>query len=636
MGLTTRLPVDDDQALMDEFFATVVYDKYNDWRDTTETFDDPEEDDEEEGMPKPGGVLKVLRKGEEPGHEFHGNQWTGGMGAGEKPKSVSSSAQEKGIKAAVHELLSSGHPFTAGELHAILGTNPKSSSLVTAISDLKNPGIKQPYELLNIQKQPNGAYAHVGWKTGELEGVKAAHAAKKQDELKGKPVAAAKPEPLGDVKMMAPAVSIPAPAAVMSKAEADKVYEKATSTNNNKFMVTMAGISLDQKNAGIKSREAMLDWKQGRAVAMGQWKANTTGDAVTTVPQQLFQADINMTGSMIIGDVKFEEALGKWKLETNLEKQGLLEDGKKAAEVTLPNVGGGGLDPALGVRVNIPKDPDHTHISAKDFAGAHPEFVAGITSLKTTLSTGTGNSSDTIKMKLCADLAERLKNDKDFQACKKAYEKDEYPHTNGNPNSYESRLVRTWAGSSGDSNELSVSLQLAARDTFGMKPTDVETSNLKILQTKGELSVLEFARPNKGVTTQEFKNGLHAFHKAQYQSTQAYLKSQGIDHLYLARGMKFGDGQSKAEKQNLRLQPASSFSASYNTAHSFASNHSVYMVKVQASQILSTYRTGFGCASEHEVVVLAHKDLTSVKVGAGVGTNVHSAAFSASQNKSIK
>jgi len=89
--------------------------------------------------------------------------------------------------------------------------------------------------------------------------------------------------------------------------------------------------------------------------------------------------------------------------------------------------------------------------------------------------------------------------------------------------------------------------------------------------------------------------------------------------------MKKGGGDQNAKLVDLKLQPASSFSARYSTARSFSGGHSVYLVKVPASMVLGTYRTGFGCTSEHEVVVLANKNLEAVKIGAKNGPDLTTA-----------
>jgi hypothetical protein len=101
---------------------------------------------------------------EEEGHEFHGNQYTNGAG-GTKP----TKATAKGSKAGVHELLSSGHHFTLEELMEATGTTNKST-ILTAISDLKNPKYAGKLGALQIGKHESGHF-HVVKADGKTPAV---------------------------------------------------------------------------------------------------------------------------------------------------------------------------------------------------------------------------------------------------------------------------------------------------------------------------------------------------------------------------------------------------------------------------------------------------------------------------------
>ena len=68
---------------------------------------------------------------------------------------------------------------------------------------------------------------------------------------------------------------------------------------------------------------------------------------------------------------------------------------------------------------------------------------------------------------------------------------------------------------------------------------------------------------------------------------------------------------------NTTMQPMSSWSWSYNTAKSFAQRgdfdfNVVYSVKVPASMIMGSARTGFGCLNEFEFVLLDGKGWATV------------------------
>lgn len=69
-----------------------------------------------------------------------------------KPTTVKATNAKHGV----HELLSSGHPFTKSELVSVLGIKPE---LVQAyLSMLKSPKHCGSKEALNIKKLPNGSY----------------------------------------------------------------------------------------------------------------------------------------------------------------------------------------------------------------------------------------------------------------------------------------------------------------------------------------------------------------------------------------------------------------------------------------------------------------------------------------------
>ena len=92
-------------------------------------------------------------KDEDEGHAFHGNQWTGGIGGGPKPTTV----KAKSAKGGIHELLSSGHPFTKKELMDATGIT-SDKTLQGYLSDLKNPKYAGPKGALTIMKMADGQF----------------------------------------------------------------------------------------------------------------------------------------------------------------------------------------------------------------------------------------------------------------------------------------------------------------------------------------------------------------------------------------------------------------------------------------------------------------------------------------------
>ena len=194
------------------------------------------------------------------------------------------------------------------------------------------------------------------------------------------------------------------------------------------------------------------------------------------------------------------------------------------------------------------------------------------------------------------------------------------------------RLVAQWAGSSNDTEALSLAMQESAAETFGLSdhvswPTDPATA--------GDVSDLMS------------KNGemYGAFLQSQYDSTQEYLASHGISEVQLARGYDWGAGiiapeydtgirslsdipewaqgskdASLSVVNDIGLRPLSSFTTNINMANSFA-GESGYIAAtlvtaiIPADRILSCPRTGLGCLKESEMVVLAGSGTYNVRTG---------------------
>jgi len=176
--------------------------------------------------------------------------------------------------------------------------------------------------------------------------------------------------------------------------------------------------------------------------------------------------------------------------------------------------------------------------------------------------------------------------------------------------------VKLWAQTSGDNNTQAIAMQMAFDAEFktGMK------------------GMQHITRETMKAATGYFnQNGdaLRAIARAQYNVTQKHLAQEGIREIVLYRGMRISDdafiqmmGMSPSDPRyqgvaakvsKVQLQPASSFSASPDTAIGFAGgthigDHSLMMVgKVPAKNIIGTPRSGFGCLTESEFVVMGGK-----------------------------
>lgn len=175
-------------------------------------------------------------------------------------------------------------------------------------------------------------------------------------------------------------------------------------------------------------------------------------------------------------------------------------------------------------------------------------------------------------------------------------------------------LVSSWASTSGDAAKLPVALQLAAALEFGLDTSYTGEFFRRVSQEGMEAD--PFVREVEGIMA---KHGplLQHFARAMYENTQADLKARNITELVVFRGVKgrSGSGLSHLESldtehgagmfADLNLQPASSFSTSFFTAKGFGKM--VMLMRVPASRILGTCRSGWGCLNEQEVVLLGGK-----------------------------
>lgn len=559
--------------------------------------------------------LSTLLKGDVAGHPFYGNQWTEGAGGGEKPTKASA----KGVKGGVHELLSSGHSFTFEELKAATGVTT-DKHLSSALSELKNPKWAGPKGALTILKVGNHYYVQKA----------DPNAGQSKPEAAPKPVAEAKPaaaeKPTGGKGFAK------APAVKMATGAADKVYAHAVSS--------AAIIAAEMMNSGgIGATKAAQIFKDGKALAMAQWKANTTGTDQTAKAQEVFKADTKMMEALSasakaggLTDDGVKDALAQWKTDTANEKAGLFGVVKPvvgtahtvkpevAASYAAASTAAASLSSAKsstslsGIPSAKEIEASGGQVSTQDFdsTSSGGKFMKEVGELKSKMEAET-NGPVGNKVGVQKRISSQLKDSPNFEALATA--------GNKTPEGLVKALVSTWAGSSGDSNALSVAVQLAVRDVFDMKSGDLEMKALGTLKDHTEDEAYKAAANMLGIDTKGMKNmdgikaGLREFVGAQYRSTQTWLKEQGIKHVSVFRGMRVGVGSAKPTMTDLKLQPASSFSTNLGTAKSFSGGHTVFMARVPAAQVLGSYLTGFGCSNEHEVVLLAGPRMKAVAVG---------------------
>lgn len=580
-------------------------------------------------------IVKARTRDDVAGHEFHGNQWTGGLGA--KPKQ----AAAKGVKMGVHELLSSGHPFTMEELQQATGaTTLKQVS--DALAMLKNPKYAGPKGTLGIVKAGSEYHVQpVGGEPAQEPAAPPAPAGMPPQPTKAEVASLLlnpddDPEPEweeGMEKVMDPAqgalsTSHP-PAAPLSKAEADAKYEA--------HMATVLAVTQDYaKGAAAKDAGLVaLAFKQAKAKGMADWAANVKGIAVDPKKQEVHKADLKLVNDLAQG-MKANEALAAWKKNTALEKQGLFPP--KAAVNAPPKPH---LPPAAApVQAHAPAFeqvadyvPDsHAGVAKADFLPApgtvNGEFAARFNSARSKFLV---ESADNVQNKMAVQkaLEARLAGSAAFQSIDAQRKKAGLKST-------AAYLISAWAGSSGDTHPVSVANQISVREAFGMSPDDVSTGNMHNLHTTAADDEKVFAAAASEMKVayataaekETFRAGMRDFALAQYANTQDRLKEMGITELHVVRGMKIAHGaHASAKSVDLKLQPASSFTLNYSTSETFAGGQTLYLSKVPASQVLGTYLTGYGCTGEHEVVVLAHPKTQAIQVPQGAaGGSISSAS----------
>ena len=541
-------------------------------------------------------------KKDEVGHEFHGNQWTGGIGGGKPAGAKPTSSSEKGVKGKVHDLLSSGHKFTFQELHEACG-KPPEKALKNALSELKNPKWAGPKGALTIVKIGDNYLVEPGFKAPA--GDKAEPAAAAKPAAAEEVPAGTKTE--GGIKYASNFGSKTVQpwnqykGAPATKAQADEIYKGQKELNEFNFKNNISLANGDQQ----KIADALKEFKEGRADALAQWKANTTGEAQVVQSQNIYEAD-KLLGKNVAEGMPMDKAMMQWKNDTAAEKMGTLgkkpevEAAKPAAkEEPVPTTKGEALPPLT----------EANQISAKDFSGdGKSDFE--------TLFTATGQafkkqSDDAVTNKKTVEsqLKAQLNGNAAFQKLRNGLK------AQGNKTSAERALVAKWAGTSNDHDNVAIAMQLAARDEFNLDKDSVNFNRAsQQLNSLGESGIYAAAGKEYGVSGPEFRAGAMAFQRAQYDVTQKFLADAGLKEVALVRGMKemYGSG---VEEVGLNMQPASSFSHNYGTAHSFSGGHSVFAVKVPATQVLGSYRTGYGCSNEFEVVLLGGKNFRAVRIG---------------------
>lgn len=168
-------------------------------------------------------------------------------------------------------------------------------------------------------------------------------------------------------------------------------------------------------------------------------------------------------------------------------------------------------------------------------------------------------------------------------------------------------LVETWNMTSGDSNPLSVALQLAAQAEWGLDDAFM-----------GHIAreTIERARREYGDWMDEIRLVL----RKQYEYTQDVLKQEGLDEVLVYRGIGWHEWEEVPEDLrnrltwdptkpgvvDLRMQPLASFTTSSDRGTQFGQKlHGMTIAaRVPRERVVSISTTGMGTGYEREVVVM--------------------------------
>lgn len=182
-------------------------------------------------------------------------------------------------------------------------------------------------------------------------------------------------------------------------------------------------------------------------------------------------------------------------------------------------------------------------------------------------------------------------------------------------------LVGTWARTANDNDPTSLGLQMAAHEEFGVPLTKWQRENIEEIKVYGPER-----RPAK-TNIEEFEKARedgHKFLRAMYNRTQEELKAAGIDEVLLYRGSVQIEPRDTPEKwrklystDTLNENAMGSWSLSYRTANAFAHGFGefetsqtemetgfIHQALIPRERILSMPKTGAGCLTEFEYIVL--------------------------------
>ena len=163
-------------------------------------------------------------------------------------------------------------------------------------------------------------------------------------------------------------------------------------------------------------------------------------------------------------------------------------------------------------------------------------------------------------------------------------------------------LVSNWAITSSDTDARALALQIAVKEEFGLPVKAFAAGDIGGAATVKEAEEL--------LSRQGVRESLRLFVRAMYDETQANLKALDVKELAVYRGVRVPShqldkwGGAGVRKQEIADNPMASWSTNYDVARGFSNDSAVLRGSVPSELVLSTPKTGFGCLTENEVVVL--------------------------------
>ena len=167
-------------------------------------------------------------------------------------------------------------------------------------------------------------------------------------------------------------------------------------------------------------------------------------------------------------------------------------------------------------------------------------------------------------------------------------------------------MVQNWAASSSDNNPVSIALQRAASEEFGLELTPFIRQTITNMEAEGGLSALG--------SLAETREKARKFVNAVYESTQEFFRQQGIKSVRVLRGMRFEDrdfiAQLIKEGDDFFFNPLSSFSSNPFISSGFGERGGLQIAfDVPVEHIWSSALTGPGCLTEYEFIVLGGRSV---------------------------